>query len=641
LNHKHLSWVVGGPQGSGVDSAATIYARACAFGGLHVYGEREYYSNIKGEHSYYTVMAADEKIRSRYSKIHVLATFEPETIFRHSWDVLPGGAIVFDPDSRGNLLSQIPTIEKSVVRDILQRMGGSSDCTAGDVLERVASKGVTVVPLSFAKLLEAVGKQIGEEPGKLTKFVNVMAVSASLSLFGYDFPPVERAIGSVFRSKPKVAEHNVLAAKMAYDAVEQERPKVKFKLTARRAEEPRLLVSGAQAVALGKIAGGGRFQSYYPITPASDESYILEEQEAFGLKGEGDKNYYFVLQAEDEIAAVTMAIGAALTGVRASTATSGPGFCLMMEGLGWSGMNEVPLVITLYQRGGPSTGLPTRTEQGDLLFAVAAGHGEFPRIVFSSGDIEESFYDAQKAFNYAERFQVPVIHLVDKAVANGTSTVRRFDASVVKIERGELLTDAQLASRKPYKRFEFTENGISPRAVVGQPGGVFWNTGDEHDEMGHITEDPELRTKMMEKRMGKLDVIAKEIPLNEKLTYFGETNPDLLVVGWGSVKGAVLDNLEILREAGIRTGFLQIKMMCPFPAEEVKGILASAKRPVVVECNYSGQLKKLIAQETGIVIPQLIAKYTGRPVLCDELLDALKRVYSDGKVTREVLTVGD
>ncbi len=623
-----------------MDSAATIYARACAFGGLHVYGEREYYSNIKGEHSYYTVMAADEKIRSRYSKIHVLASFEPETIFRHSWDVLPGGAIVFDPESRGDKLSQIPTVEKSVVKEILQTLGGVSDCSISDVLAYVERKGVVVAPLPFGRLLEDVGRQINEEPGKLTRFVNVMAVAASLSLFGYDFPPIERAIESTFRTKPKVAQQNVLAAKMAYDSVAAERSKLRFKLTAVAADEPRLLVTGAQAVALGKIAGGGRFQSYYPITPASDESFILEEHEAFGLNEEGGVNYYLALQAEDEIAAATMAIGAALTGVRASTATSGPGFCLMMEGLGWSGMNEVPLVVTLYQRGGPSTGLPTRTEQGDLLFALTAGHGEFPRVVFSSGDIEESFYDAQIAFNYAERFQVPVIHLVDKAVANATSTVKRFDLARVKIERGEMLTDEQLALRKPYKRFEFTERGISPRAVVGQPGGIFWNTGDEHDETGHITEDPYLRAKMMEKRMGKLDVIAKEIPLSEKLAYYGEPRPDLLVVGWGSVKGAVLDNLDTLKESGIKAGFLQIKMMCPFPAGEVAKVIKSAQRTVIVECNYSGQLRKLITQETGITIPQLVTKYTGRPVLCDELLESLIRLYRAPNLKREVLRVG-
>ena len=229
---------------------------------------------------------------------------------------------------------------------------------------------------------------------------------------------------------------------------------------------------------------------------------------------------------------------------------------------------------------------------------------------------------------------------MDKAVANATSTVKRFDLARVKIERGEMLTDEQLALRKPYKRFEFTERGISPRAVVGQPGGIFWNTGDEHDETGHITEDPYLRAKMMEKRMGKLDVIAKEIPLSEKLAYYGEPRPDLLVVGWGSVKGAVLDNLDTLKESGIKAGFLQIKMMCPFPAGEVAKVIKSAQRTVIVECNYSGQLRKLITQETGITIPQLVTKYTGRPVLCDELLESLIRLYRAPNLKREVLRVG-
>jgi len=624
-----------------VDSAATIYARACAFGGLHVYGEREYYSNIKGEHSYYTVMAAEEKIRSRFSRVHVLATFEPETLFRHAWAVVPSGAIVYDPAVVHDALSQLPTIEKNVFRDILRALGGGrTDATVSDVIKHAEGRGVIPVALPYDDLLVEVGKKIGEEPSKLSRFVNVMAVAASLSLFGYDFAPLEKAIGSVFRAKPKVAEQNVVAAKMAYDYVSPSRPRIGFRLSASPASEPRLLVTGAQSVALGKIAGGGRFQSYYPITPASDESFVLEDHEAFGLMGAGAKNYYLVIQVEDEIAAITMAAGAALTGVRASTATSGPGFSLMNEGLGWAGMNEVPVVVTLYQRGGPSTGLPTRTEQGDLLFSLAAGHGEFPRIVFSSGDIEEAFYDAGRAFNYAERYQVPVIHLIDKSVANSTSTVVRFDPGKVKIERGALASDSSLALTKPYRRFAFTDSGISPRAVLGQPDAVFWNTGDEHDELGHITEDPELRIRMMEKRMKKLELIAREVPVEEKLAYYGEPNPDLLIVGWGSVKGAVLDNLELLEEEGIKAAFLQVKMMCPFPSEEVKEIFRSAKRAITVEANYSGQLSRLIRGETGIEIPQKIVKYTGRPILCDELLDAIRRLYADKTAKREVLTAG-
>lgn len=640
MEHRHLSWVVGGPQGSGVDSAATIYARACAFGGLHTYGEREYYSNIKGEHSYFTVMAADEKVRSRISKVHVLATFEPETIFRHAWSVVPGGAVVYDPSSQGQRASQLPTLERSVRRDISARLGGSSDPEASEVLKHAEAKGVVLAPLPYGALLDEVGKAIGEEAAKLSRFVNVMAVAASLSLLDYGFEPLQRAIGSVFKAKPKVAEQNVVAARMAYDYSAKHRGKMEFHLSSVEAKEPRLLLTGAQAVALGKMAGGGRFQSYYPITPASDESFFLEDHEAFGLGGGGPGDYYLVLQVEDEIAAVTMAAGAALAGVRASTATSGPGFSLMMEGIGWSGMNEVPLVITLYQRGGPSTGLPTRTEQGDLLFALSAGHGEFPRVVISSGDIEEAFYDAGRAFNYAEKYQVPVVHLVDKAVANSTTTVSAFDLSRVKVERGKLLAEAELAEGRQYSRFAFTEDGISPRAVLGQRGGVFWNTGDEHDEMGHITEDPELRLKMMDKRMKKLELISREVPQEEKMACYGEEDPDLLIVGWGSVKGAVLDDLELLKARGIRAAFLQVKMMCPFPSEEVKKVLGGARRTVCVEANYSGQLARLISQETGIAIPQKIVKYTGRPVLCDELLEALERVYRDPSVKREVLKAG-
>jgi len=193
---------------------------------------------------------------------------------------------------------------------------------------------------------------------------------------------------------------------------------------------------------------------------------------------------------------------------------------------------------------------------------------------------------------------------------------------------------------KPYRRFAFTDSGISPRAVLGQPDAVFWNTGDEHDELGHITEDPELRIRMMEKRMKKLELIAREVPVEEKLAYYGEPNPDLLIVGWGSVKGAVLDDLELLEEEGIKAAFLQVKMMCPFPSEEVKEIFRSAKRAITVEANYSGQLSRLIRGETGIEMPQKIVKYTGRPILCDELLDAIRRLYADKTAKREVLTAG-
>ena len=249
---------------------------------------------------------------------------------------------------------------------------------------------------------------------------------------------------------------------------------------------------------MGKITAGCRFQTYYPITPASDDSEFLESNQII-RQTDNNEGSIVVVQTEDEIAAITMAIGGALTGARSATATSGPGFSLMAEALGWAGMNEVPLVVSLYQRAGPATGLPTRHEQGDLMFAINAGHGEFPRIVFASGDIEESFYDTIKAFNFAEKYQMPVIHLLDKAIANSIMTCKIFDQNKVTIDRGQLLqtipNSTPTGEGGHYLRFKFDENPVSPRVTLGTENGIFWNTGDEHSEEGHISEDPVVRVK--------------------------------------------------------------------------------------------------------------------------------------------------
>ncbi|MEM3185999.1 MAG: 2-oxoacid:ferredoxin oxidoreductase subunit alpha [Conexivisphaerales archaeon] len=636
MEDQLLTWVVGGPQGSGVDSAATIYARAVAAGNLHIYGEREYYSNIKGEHSYYVVMASTRRIRSRLSSIHVLASFEEETVARHALEVLPGGAIVYDPAISDVTLSRMPLLEKNARKSILDRMGSSStDASVSDILNVARQRGVVLLPLPYQDLMAEAAKQLSVEATKLSRATNVMAVSASLSLLKFPYIHIESAINSVFRGKSSAIQQNVVAGKVAYDFASRYKDEVGFTLIDSKSNEQRLLLQGTQAVALGKIAGGGRFQTYYPITPASDESFFLEEYETLGKDSDPD-NYFLVLQVEDEIASVTMAIGAALAGLRASTATSGPGFSLMMEGIGWAAMNEVPLVVTLYQRGGPSTGLPTRSEQADLLFALNAGHGDMPRIVLASGDIEECFYDAVKAYNYAEKYQVPVIHLIDKTIANSTSTVPLFDMSRVRIERGKLF-EGQIDH---YKRFAFTDDGISPRSFLGQEGGISWYTGDEHDEQGHITEDPEERRRMMEKRMKKLQVAAKDIPVQDKLRYYGPKNPDFLIVGWGATKGAALDAIERLGDEGYSTAFLQVKLMSPFPSEDVSNILSNAKDVIAVESNYSGQLKQLIAQKTGIIIKRSVHKYTGRPIAQDELHDTLVKMFNDPQDSREVLVVG-
>jgi len=359
----------------------------------------------------------------------------------------------------------------------------------------------------------------------------------------------------------------------------------------------------------------------------------------FEIEGSNEPGGILVVQTEDEIAAITMATGAALTGARSATSTSGPGFSLMVEGLGWAGINEVPIVINFYQRGGPSTGLPTRHGQDDLRFAIHASHGEFPRIILCSGDIEECFYDAARAFNYAERYQTPVIHLIDKALANSNKSYKMFNPGLVKIERGELLNEGDVAG-KSYKRFEFTETGISPRLPLGTAGAVFWNTGDEHNELGHVIEEPMMRTRMLEKRMKKLETADKEIPIDERVNFFGNKDAPVTIVSWGSTKGAILEAMDMLGKDGFEMNFLQVRMPHPLPAGFIEKVMNKASKKIAIEGNYSGQLAGIIREKTGILMDHFILKWNGRPMSCDEVYEALKLILQNKAPIRQVLTRG-
>src|SRR5712692_11925362 len=497
-----LSWMIGGPQGSGVDSSANVFARACAAGGLHIFGKREFYSNIMGEHSYFALRAHSNLVRSHVYTVNVLATFEAETLFRHAREVTDDGAIVYDPSLGKTRLSDVPTIEKRLAADLqtyfISRGVGE---TIDDLLAASKQRGVSLVPIPFKALLDQVADEFQiDQLSKISRVVNMLAVGASFGILGFDFEMMRQSLEDVFRAKAKVVNMNAAGARKAYDIAKALVPEFPYRLEKLPRKESRLFLTGSQATALGKLYGGMRFQTYYPITPASDESEFLEENEVLDLNGHGltpeasdaapaqeGGASILVVQTEDEIAAITMATGAALTGVRSATATSGPGFSLMMEGIGWASINEVPLVITLYQRAGPSTRMPTRHEQGDLLFALHAGHGESPRIVLASGDFEECMRDGFLAFNFAERYQMPVIHLVDKALANSYATIVPPDLSDLRIDRGALVPPNNgHSSENPYKRFDLGNGPVSPRALLGQEGTIFWNTGDEHDELGHI-----------------------------------------------------------------------------------------------------------------------------------------------------------
>ena len=397
-------------------------------------------------------------------------------------------------------------------------------------------------------------------------------------------------------------------------------------------------MTGNQAVAMGKILGGCRVQTYYPITPAADESEYLEEHQI--VKTGSEEEAIVVIQTEDEIAAINSASGAALAGARAATSTSGPGFSLMAEGLGWAGNSEVPVVVTYYQRGAPATGLPTRHGQADLRFAMHAGHGEFPRIILASGDIKECFYDAAKAFNLAEKYQMPVIHLIDKAMANCSQTYPVFPHADFKIDRGELLTEKDVEG-KEYLRFRFTENGVSPRVPLGTKGGVHWYTGDEHNESGHISEEVPNRTMMMEKRMKKLLLVEKEVPVEDKMNFYGDKTSENVVVSWGSPKGAIIESINMLKEEGLYLGFLQMRMLHPLPVEHVKRYLAGRKRIIDIEDNYTAQLGGVIKEKTGITANFQILKYTGRPTTTTEVYNALKAILTGKALDRQVLTFGN
>jgi 2-oxoglutarate ferredoxin oxidoreductase subunit alpha len=326
-----------------------------------------------------------------------------------------------------------------------------------------------------------------------------------------------------------------------------------------------------------------------------------------------------VEQAEDEIAAVNLCLGASYAGARAMTATSGGGFALMVEGLALAGMTETPLVVALGMRPGPATGLPTRTEQGELWFALHAGHGEFPRFVFAPGDPEEAFSLTFRACNLADQYQTPALVLFDQYLADMTMSLPRFDFSGLAIER-HLATPEEVGEGYSYARYRITESGVSPRALPGTPGAVVEVDSDEHDEQGHLVEDAAARRAMVDKRLRKYDGMRQEMvpPL-----LAGDPEPDLLLLGWGSTKGCIAEAADLLRTEGRKVSTLHCPQLWPFPAEEIAAALRSARRSVVVENNATGQFRALIRRETGLQSDALVAKYDGRPFSPREIAEAV------------------
>jgi 2-oxoglutarate ferredoxin oxidoreductase subunit alpha len=635
VNSVDFTWLIGGPQGSGVESGANIFSKVCAEMGYQIFGKREFYSNIKGEHSYFIVRISDQKIHSNVNDVTLMASFDAETIFRHFDEVISGGGIIYDSDLEATKTDDVRTLDTPFKERLHKDLETKNKpFTIAGVLEIAKEKGVSLFPVSFKSILSNLAEEIENPRLKgLVRMFNVISVSLSLGLVKMPPDSLHKTIGSIFSKKPEIAKINQQAANYSYNYATAKFESFNHLLSGTEKEYGTLLVQGHQGTALGKMACGCRFQPYYPITPASDESVFLESNEILEIIDDRPGSTA-VIQTEDEICAIGMTIGGALTGTRSATCTSGPGFALMTEMLGWSGINEVPIVITNYQRSGPSTGLPTRHGQDDLLFSVFAGHGDFPKIVYASGDIEESFYDTGNCFNYAETFQVPVIHLMDKFLASSVITCKRFDPQKISIDRGKLLEKVD----DGYRRFELTNDGISPRSRLGIDNGIFWNTGDESDEFGHISEDPVLRVKMMDKRMSRLDLILKKIPEAEQAISFGIE--DYTIISWGSTKGPILDALEMLKKEGISIGFIQLKLLHPFPTNCINSLLKDVKTVIDVEANQSGQLGKLFKQNIERDIGYFILKYTGRAMTSTEVYDSLKKIIQNKANKREVLMHG-
>jgi 2-oxoglutarate ferredoxin oxidoreductase subunit alpha len=630
------SWLIGGPQGSGVDTAANIFSRVGAKLGYHVFGKREYHSNIKGLHSYFVVRLSDKKIRSNINGANIMVAYDAETLVRHGLEIIKDGAIIYDASIVNTTVDQIPTLEASHKARLLKFFNSKNmEPNVSSILDLAKENGVKVYPISFRDILSNIANELNSpELSRMVRLFNVLGVSFSLGILKAPIEPLLEAIEDTFSKKPSIVDLNKKAANFSYNYASAKFSDFNSSISKIDKESNTLLVQGHQGSALGKIVCGCRFQSYYPITPASDESEFLETHEILQVK-EDRPGSTTIVQTEDEISAIGMAVGASLTGVRSATSTSGPGFSLMAETLGWAGINETPVVITLFQRSGPSTGLPTRQGQDDLLFAINAGHGEFPRIVYASGDVEDSFYDTCKCFNFADIFQVPVIHILDKFIASSVVTCKRFEPDLISIDRGKLLEKID----GDYKRFAHSPDGISPRSKLGLENGVFWNTGDESDEYGHISEDPVNRIQMMDKRQTKVEQMLSLIPKDDQAVAYGKL--DICIVSWGSPKGPILDAIEMHRNEGHEIGFIDIKLLHPFPTNYIKSMLKDSSIIIDIEANMTGQLASLIRENLLRDPDYYVLKYTGRPMTCIEIFDSLKKILEKKSEKKQVLSYGD
>ncbi|NOU76467.1 2-oxoacid:acceptor oxidoreductase subunit alpha [Paenibacillus sp. LMG 31458] len=574
---SQLSWKIGGQQGEGVESTDRIFSTALNRLGYYLYGYRHFSSRIKGGHTNNKIRISTKPIRAISDDLDILVAFDQESIDFNAHELRDNGVIV--ADAKFN-----PVLPEGIKARLF--------------------------PVPITAIAEELGTSL---------FKNMAASGASWALLGLPIDVFNKAVEEEFgRKGAAVVEKNIEAVRKGAESVLELAggPIADFQLEPADGQQ-KLFMIGNDAIALGAVAAGCRFMPAYPITPASEVMEYLQK----ALPKLGGT----VIQTEDEIAACTMAIGANYAGARALTASAGPGLSLMMEAIGLAGMTETPVVIVDTQRGGPSTGLPTKQEQSDLNAMVYGTHGEIPKIVLSPSTIEECFYDTIEAFNLAEKYQVPVILMTDLQLSLGKQSAEMLDYNRIVIDRGALVSEApEQEANQLFKRYEFTENGVSPRVIPGVKHGIHHVTGVEHDQTGRPSESTENRQRMMDKRLEKL----KHIQVTDAIKFDApHENPDLLIIGMGSTGGTIDEARSRVELEGIKTNHATVRLIHPFPAEQLRPLVEKAKTVIVVENNATGQLADQIKLHVGHADKiKNVLKYNGNPFLPAEIEQKCKEL---------------
>ncbi|MDI6900313.1 MAG: 2-oxoacid:acceptor oxidoreductase subunit alpha [Anaerosomatales bacterium] len=578
---------IGGEAGFGIKAAGQTLARVFASTGLWTFDLTEYPSLIRGGHNNYLLRVGPERLYSHAEGVDVLVALNRETVDLHLDELVDGAAVIFDPDE-----------------------------TSTDGW--LPSNRIRPVPVPLTKYAREAG-------GKIMR--NTVALGAVLALVHFPLEPLIESLRRQFAHKsPEVAEQNAAAATVGYQYVARMAPD--FFLTIEPVEDaaPRVLVDGNEAVALGAAAAGIGFYAAYPMTPATSILHFMA--------GHGRDMGIVVKHTEDELAAINMVCGAAFTGARAMCATSGGGFALMNEGFGQAGVSESAIVVNVATRPGPATGMPTWTEQSDLLHVIHAAQGEFPRVVLAPGDRTQAFELAWQAFNLADRLQTPVVILTDSYLAENRAAVPPFDLDAVTIDRGKLVAEGDIADHADalhedgrYLRYRVTDDGVSIRALPGVTGAQQVVNSYEHDEYGYGQrgEIAAERVAQNEKRMRKLDLARTLVPGPVR---FGAepAEADVAVLCWGSTVGPLREAVAQLAEEGVGVAAMQVVTVWPFPAEEVCGFMGAASRTMVVEGNLTGQLERLIREHCLRAPDRSLHRYDGRPFSPERIVAGIKEV---------------